>query len=55
MNNPLYDKATHRIGDEMMRKMKAMCQGRFGGDWSEVFARWDRQNDALPKLDKREV
>ena len=32
---------------EMMRDMKAMCQGRWGGDWSKTFARWDIENEAL--------
>lgn len=44
--NTSYSPTTKKIGRESMELQKAMCQGRWGGDWSEAFARWDKENDA---------
>ena len=35
-----------KISREMMDSMKAMCRGRFGGDWKKTFQRWDDENEA---------
>lgn len=34
-----------KLSKFLMESMEAMCKGRWGGDWSETFKRWDLEND----------
>lgn len=33
-----------KISEQSMELMKSKCRGRWGGDWTETFARWDLEN-----------
>lgn len=43
----------YRVDDGLMKKMQAMCRIRWpGSDWTETFARWERDNSKRPERAK---